>query len=284
MNPRYPIYIVSKGRADSRLTVKSLERMNVPYYIAIEPQDFDDYSKVLDEKNILVLPFSNHGLGPGVARNWCWEHSIQLGFKRHWVLDDNIIQFLRLDNNRRIESYTGTIFAAAEDFVDRFTNVPISGFAYKHFTVPNIKLPPFVINTRIYSCLLIENGCNYRWRGKYNEDTDLSLRVLKDGLCTIQFNAFLQDKIVTQALKGGNTEEFYAKEGTYNKSKMLYDLHPDVTKLVKKYGRWHHYVNYLPFKKNKLIYRDDIDLDELSKMKVNNYGMILTEKVKPIPS
>jgi hypothetical protein len=33
MNPKYPIYIVSKGRWDSRLTSKALDKMSVTYYI-----------------------------------------------------------------------------------------------------------------------------------------------------------------------------------------------------------------------------------------------------------
>ena len=104
MNPTYPVYIVSKNRADSRLTAKSFERMKMPYYIAVEPQDYDDYYAVTDKKygTVLVLPFSNHGDGPGRARNWCWDHSIKLGAKRHWVLDDNISDFYRLNNNLRI--------------------------------------------------------------------------------------------------------------------------------------------------------------------------------------
>jgi hypothetical protein len=36
--PRYPIYIISKGRYDSRYTSRTLEYMNVPYYIVVEPQ------------------------------------------------------------------------------------------------------------------------------------------------------------------------------------------------------------------------------------------------------
>jgi len=44
---------------------------------------------------------------------------------------------------------------------------------------------------------LIRNDVPYRWRGRYNEDTDLSLRMLKDRWCTIQFNAFLQGKAAT---------------------------------------------------------------------------------------
>lgn len=289
-NPKYPVYIVSKGRADSRLTSKSLERMNVPYYIAIEPQDYKDYSSVIDPKKILVLPFSNHGDGPGRARNWCWDHSISIGAEKHWVLDDNIADFYRLHKNQRIRVESGAIFRAAEDFIDRFENVPISGFQYRFFIAPNSYYPAFVKNTRIYSCLLISNDCKHRWRGRYNEDTDICLRVLKDGDCTIQFNAFLQGKAATQTLKGGNTDEFYHREskdgnidkskwrdgklnaeGTINKSKMLYDLHPDVTTIVWKYGRWHHYVDYTPFKKNELRYKKDFDINKLSK--INNYGM-----------
>lgn len=289
-NPKYPVYIVSKGRADSRLTSKSLERMNVPYYIAIEPQDYKDYSAVIDPKKILVLPFSNHGDGPGRARNWCWDHSISIGAEKHWVLDDNIADFYRLHKNQRIRVESGAIFRAAEDFVDRFENVPISGFQYRFFIAPNSYYPAFVKNTRIYSCLLIANDCKHRWRGRYNEDTDICLRVLKDGDCTIQFNAFLQGKAATQTLKGGNTDEFYHREskdgnidktkwrdgklnaeGTINKSKMLYDLHPDVTTIVWKYGRWHHFVDYTPFKKTELRYKKDFDINKLEK--VNNYGM-----------
>ena len=291
-NPKYPVYIVSKGRADSRLTSKSLERMNVPYYIAIEPQDYKDYSAVIDPKKILVLPFSNHGDGPGRARNWCWDHAISIGAEKHWVLDDNIADFYRLHKNQRIRVESGAIFRAAEDFVDRFENVPISGFQYRFFIAPNSYYPAFVKNTRIYSCLLISNDCKHRWRGRYNEDTDICLRVLKDGDCTIQFNAFLQGKAATQTLKGGNTEEFYHKEtedgsidkskwrdgklnpeGTINKSKMLYDMHPDVTQIVWKYGRWHHYVDYSIFKKNKLILKNTVDIASIPK--VNDYGMKL---------
>jgi len=35
---------------------------------------------------------------------------------------------------------------------------------------------------RVMRCILIDNACRHRWRGRYNEDTDLSLRVLKDAI------------------------------------------------------------------------------------------------------
>jgi hypothetical protein len=251
--------------------------MKVPHYILIEPQDGEDYENALDNFKIrdyvtlLIAPFSNHGDGPGRARNLCWDHAISINSEKHWVLDDNINDFYRLHKNERIRVESGVIFKIAEDFIDRYENIPISGFQYRFFIAPNSKYPPVVFNTRIYSCLLIANDCKYRWRGKYNEDTDICLRVLKDGDCTAQFNAFLQGKAATQTVKGGNMDEFYAKEGTWNKSKMLVDLHPDVAKMVWRYNRWHHYVDYSSFKKNRPILKDGIVIDK----NINNYGLKL---------
>jgi hypothetical protein len=284
MNPKYPIYIVSKGRCKTRLTSKALERICVPYHIVVEEQERDKYAEVIDQSKILVLPkeylqkydtcdkaCETLGKGPGAARNFCWEHSIKQGAYRHWVMDDNIGSFNRLNKNLMVKVSSGTIFRAAEDFVDRYENIAIAGFNYDFFAKAKEPLPAFVMNTRIYSCLLIKNDLEFRWRGRYNEDTDLSLRVLKAGLCTIQFNAFLQEKATTQTMAGGNTEEFYSKEGTLPKSKMLEHLHPDVAKVVWKFNRWHHKVNYQPFKRNKLKLKDGLAIPS----GVDNYGMKL---------
>ncbi len=270
--PNYPIYIVSKGRADSRYTSKALEKLGVPYYIAVEPQEYDQYCAVIDPEKVLKLPFSNHGKGSGPARNWVWEHSIANGYKRHWVLDDNIQEFWRFHNNQRIRVETGSFFKACEDFVDRYENVPLAGLQYKFFCPDDYHHPPYVLNTRLMSCILIENSCPHKWRAKYNEDVDLSLRVLKDGKCTILFYNFLQGKMRTGTVKGGNTEELYG-DGTFEKSKMLVELHPDVVKLVRRYGRWHHDVDMRPFKKNKLILRKDIEIPKGN----DEYGMALIE-------
>ena len=306
--PEYPLYIISKGRSDTMITSRSLSRMKIPHYITIEPQDEQLYEEALDKfklrdfVTLLVAPFSNHGDGPGRARNWCWDHSIGLGAKRHWVMDDNINDFYRLNRNKRYRVDTPLMFKLMEEFVDRYTNVMVAGPNYRFFCPASIKLPAFTFNTRIYSCNLIHNECPARWRGRYNEDTILTLDVLKAGYCTIQFNAFLQDKAATQTVKGGNTEEFYHKElgmdeetgeaiqaedlvevkekynieGTRAKSQMLVDLFPQDAKLVFKYGRWHHHVNYEPYRKNRLIYRDDF----VMKKGNDEHGLTLVKKVR----
>ena len=283
MNPEYPVYVVSKGRWESRLTVKALEFMGVPFHLIVEKDEYEQYCKYVDSKKILITPEKYNQeydvfwddddprIGPGAARNFAWEHSMERGYDFHWVMDDNLDAFHRLNRNQKSEVVSGTIFKCMEDFVKRYENIAIAGPNYYSFCKANDAVPPYVKNTRIYSCLLIRNDIPYRWRGRYNEDTDLSLRVLKDGWATIQFNAFLQGKVTTQRMSGGNHEQFYSKDGTYLKSKMLEDMHPDVAKVVWRFNRHHHHVNYKPFKENPLgKISENSDLE-----KVNNYGMDL---------
>jgi len=288
--PQFPIYLPSKGRHDIKgYTSDNLSEMEIPHYIVIEEQQYDLYyenhkdnkfvtllildKKYQDEYNTFDDLGSTKSKGPGAARNFAWDHSIKMGFDWHWVMDDNIMSFKIFNNNRQIKTTSGVMFKAMEDFCLRYKNIGMAGPQYYMFVPRKAILPPYVTNTRIYSCNLIRNDVPYRWRGRYNEDTDLSLCMLKDGWCTVQFNAFLQEKLTTQVLGGGNTEAFYAHEGTLPKSQMLKDMHPDVTEVVWKFNRWHHYVDYGPFKKVKLIFKDDYIVKE----GINNYGMALKQ-------
>lgn len=277
MDPKYPIYIISKGRWESRLTIKALEEMKVSYHVVIEPQEYNKYIEVVDRDKIYILPFSRLGQGSIPARNWVWEHSLSTGAKRHWIIDDNIIGFWRLNNNSKLPVKTGSIFKACEDFIDRYKNVAISGMNYFMFIKNKYKISPFRLNTRIYSCLLIQNDIPYRWRGKYNEDTDLCIRVLKDGWCTILFNAFLIWKVTTMTMQGGNTESLYrADDSRLKMAQSLQEQHPDIVQIKRRWGRWQHVVDYRPFKRNKLIKRSGIIIPE----GINNYGMTLAKNVR----
>ncbi len=270
MNPRFPIYVISKGRWESRLTSKALELMRVPYSIVIEPQEYDAYAAVIDPKKILVLPFSNLGQGSIPARNWCWEHSISSGAERHHIDDDNINGWYRLNRNLKVRVTSGTILRAMEDFVLRYENIALAAPNYFMFAPRKSAIPAFVINTRCYSHLLIRNDIPFRWRGTLNEDTDLSLRVLKAGWCTILFNAFLQDKSTTMTMKGGNTDELY-KDGREKFVASLIEQHPDVVTKTWKFGRWHHHVDYSVFARLRLKRKPNVVFPD----EVNNYGMKL---------
>ena len=300
LNPQFPLYIPSKGRSEYMITSKVLTELGVKHYIVVEPQQVDDYLRAVKKMNLLatILPLDmtykekyelcdEHGLtkstGPGPARNFAWDHSISQGFSWHWVMDDNIQSFRRLNKNEKVKVSNGAIFKAMEDFVLRYKNIAMAGPNYYMFAPARVKQPPFIMNTRIYSCNLIRNDLGFRWRGRYNEDTIISLDMLKAGWCTVQFNAFLQQKMPTQTIGGGNTQEFYHAEGkvqagqkyadtgTLAKSQMQVKVHPDVSKLVWKFNRYHHHVDYTPFKKLKLIRKEDIEIPR----QANDYGMKL---------
>ena len=254
--PRFPVYIISKGRWERRQTSKTLERMGVPYRIVVEPSEYDNYAKVIDPAKIITLPsnFSEMGQGGIPARNFVWEHSIAEGHEWHWILDDNIEAIERFNNNIKIKCETPTPFYVIEDFVLRYENISQAGMNYTHFCPAYDARPPIRFNIRVYSCILIRNNTGYRWRGRYNEDTDLSLRMMKDGWVTVLFNAFLIDKRTTLTQGGGNTDTIY-NEGDKRLmfAKSLAEQHPDVAFVTWRFNRWHHFVNYKPFETNKLI-------------------------------
>ena len=288
--PKYPIYIISKGRADSRLTSKTLDELNVPYHIVIEEDEYDAYAENISKDKILVLPDgfrTNPKLALGdaagrvggsiPARNFVWEHAVASGAKRHWIMDDNIRHFYRVHQNKKTIVTSGNVIRACEEFTDRFTNVAMSGMNYQYFVPASQKKRPYTLNTRVYSCILLRNDLPHRWRGRYNEDTDLSLRILKDDHCTILFNAFVCGKMTTLVMKGGNTDNVYIdgdKRRTF--AEALKEQHPDVTEVVWRYNRWHHHVDYSQFSKNKLIFRDDY----VKKSGVNEMGMQMVKLSK----
>lgn len=271
MVPKYPIFIPSKGRWESRLTSKEFERLGIPYSIVVEPQEYESYAGVIDCKKIITLPFSDKGLV--VTRNWIWDCAQESGTSYFWTFDDNIRSIYRLNRNIIAKVESGNCLCAMEDFVGRYDNLAIAGMRYEMFARRKYIEPPFLLNTRVYSNMLIKTDIPYRNRGFYNDDTDLCLQVLKGGLCTILFYAFLVKKEPTMKVKGGMTPH-YQGDGRLKMAQELHRRHPRLVKITRKWNRWQHVVDYRPFKGNKLVKREGVVIPQ----GVNNYGMVLVDK------
>lgn len=248
----YPIYIISKGRYDKTLTADMLNKSKCNFLIAVEPQEYELYCNKLGNEKVLKLPFSNLGLGSFPARNFCWEHSKKLGYKYHWLFDDNIRNIRKWINGQRkvIQDINEALI-----FIEKFTEknkIDINGFEYSTF-VQRIPKKPFKINCHVYSALLIKNNLPYRWRLKYNEDVDLCLQVLHNGGKTASSIYYTQDKTSTTAkMKGGNQTELYKGNDPKKKllkAKMLEKVWPQYAKTVIRFNRIHHYVDWKVFKK-----------------------------------
>lgn len=302
IQPQYPIYIVSKGRYEKRPTSDYLCKMKVKHNIIVEPQEVEEYKARVDSQWVTIVPldmsykekyfigWEGNKTGPGPARNYAIDLAKQDGYKFGWTMDDNISSFMRYGSDQKRYVYTGACIKALEDHVNRFSNVLMAGPAYSWFTKAHYANLPFLTNCRIYSCTLtrvdmaecleeitekIYGIKKYPyWQAlRGNEDTECSLRVLKAGYCTIQYQFFLQDKMATQALKGGNTTEFYENdEGTRAKTDVLVKWFPKDTEVKIKFSRYHHSVDYNPYKPNQLKLKPEYQ-DTFGKEKVNNYGM-----------
>lgn len=257
---KYPVYIISKGRWENPLTAKFFLEDGVDFKIVVEPQEAEQYRKAIGEKYVEVLPFSNLGLGSFPARNWCWEDALKKGYDRHWLFDDNINNMRRLHKGKRIRVNANTAMRVIEEFTDRYSNIGISGFNYQMF-VPNDTSKPFYLNVHVYSALLIKNNMPYRWRLRYNEDTDLCLQVLTNGYCTVLFNAFMADKMKTLTMKGGNMSELYKGNGRLVMARALQEMWPRYVEVKWRFGRPQHYVDWKKHFKHGLIRRTDIDWD-----------------------
>lgn len=287
MNPKYPVFVPTKGRWEGMHTIRALWRCRIPFRIVIERQDYDSYRRALDAHGIepleiLVVPHQDEGLV--VTRNWIWDFARDMGAERFWTFDDNIRGLFRFNRNLLVPVRDGSTLAVIESFVERYTNVPIVGMNYFMFVSRKCLIPPYYMNTRVYSNMLIwtdyrdPRGRPYRNEGFYNDDTDLCLRVLKDGNCTFLFNAFLIDKITTMYVKGGMTPH-YQGDGRWKMAEELRQKHPDVTTITRKWGRWQHQVDYGPFKRNRPIFRDDIEIPE----GVDEFGMVLEVNGEVVP-
>lgn len=208
--------------------------------------------QALGEHRVLVLPFSNLGLGSYPARNYCWEHAKAAGYKYHWLFDDNILFWMKWVNGKRQKWFD---INSALIYVEAFTNqnkIHLAGFEEPNFSMKPPK-KPFKINCHVYSALLIKNGLPFRWRLKYNEDVDLCLQVLHNGGKTASCVYYLANKVSTaDKMKGGNQDELYKGNDPKKKllkAKMLEAQWPQYAKTVIRFGRYHHFVDWKVFSK-----------------------------------
>jgi hypothetical protein len=278
MNPKFPIFIPTKGRSDSRLTIKMFDRLGVPYTIFIEQQEYELYAEHVAADKIHVLPHRDKGLT--VTRNYIWDYAAERGYRWFWTFDDNIDGLYRFNYNLKTPCADGTILAVVEDFTQRYENIAISGLNYFMFVKRKYIIPPYILNTRVYSNMLIrtfatdQTGKTYRNRLFFNDDTDLCLQVLKDGWCTVLFNAFLIYKHTTMSLGGGMTPYYNGTDKRREFVNELVSAHPDIVTLTEKWGRWHHHVDYSGFRQ-QLKKRKDVYIP----FGVNEFGMTLQERI-----
>ena len=271
--PRYPIFIPSKNRYqhERALTARCLMADGVDFKMVVEPSEADEYAKLCGAERLIILPRDDFQLYN--ARNFIKDIASEDGHFRHWQIDDNIRTFRRFYRKaRRIPCHAGDALSVCEDFTDRYENIAISGLNYQMFVTPTTT-QPFYLNVHVYSCTLVRTDIPNRWRGPYNDDTDLCLQVLADGWCTVLLNIFMADKIRTELIRGGNVP-IYEQDGRLRMARQLERRWPGVVRVYRRWGRPQHVINWKAFT-TPLKRRDDVDFDSMDK--VDERGLRLFE-------
>ena len=235
----------------------------VPFRLVVEPQEVQRYTAEYGTMSVIELDMNYQtayetmdaygdtlSYGPGPARNFAGDIARAENSGMHWTIDDNLIPCLfRYKDKRYIKVRKGipNWFAEIEVLITKFNNVAMGGPYDFAFSMQGKKIRHYIFNTRVYSFNLIRNNLPHRWRGRWNEDTILSIDILKAGFATCLVQTHLMHKMQTNAIKGGNTGEFYGGKKVSNtgpKTRGQLRAYPEYTKITKKFGRIHHHIDY----------------------------------------
>lgn len=239
---KYPIYIPSLGRCGITPTTKVLDKEEIHYFLVVEKDEYEEYKKEYGAEKVLSLPSSKYG-SVVTARNFCKEHATKAGHKRHWQLDDNITAIVQNKGGAKGDMSVSEIFNKAEEFVERYSNIGVASFAYTTFGF--LQKKPFLLNKGNASCMLFLNNTPYRFNENIIEDTDYTLQVLQDGLCTVVFYAFLVNKMSPTKLKGGNTDTIHNIDTRMEHIRGMKKKYPELTKIVNKFGKPRIYTGHI---------------------------------------
>lgn len=260
----FPIYIPTRGRPETQLTAARLTALGLRPRLVVEESERDLYAAHNPDCDVLVWPTSymddyerTPELDPhpttGAAHNFAWDHARSEGATHHWIMDDNIKAFYHRNltgdgsGDKPITSLRE--FDCVEQVALAYRNLAGIALGLGH----TFGAAPFTLNTRLYCATLYRNDLadyGIRWRRGLNDDTIVSLDILKTGyFCTAESHVLNIHKVGTSRaarLPGGMTD-FYADGGFIRKAAELVRLHPDCTKRVVRYGRVHHQINYSQF-------------------------------------
>ena len=107
---KYPIFVISYNRPQRCKTSKWLAEYEVLHYLILHKEQIEEYRNNLTEKQKIYttilefdetykykyetcddVPHRIKNAGSGAERNFAWDYSKKLGYKAHWLMDDNMM-------------------------------------------------------------------------------------------------------------------------------------------------------------------------------------------------
>lgn len=258
------VYIISKGRPQCRTAV-TLNKMKYPgeWYIVCGNNDdtISEYQRIWGKEKILIFDWykevvnsnllDNFGVdtmssGAVPVRNATRKISEARGELRHWQFDDDYVSFRHIN-----KTYTSNVSMSGKLFEKELYNLAEyaynSDFANIGFCLGNESFP----NVSRKAGRRVFNAHNLpsikdkfvEWRGRMNDDLINAIDVFNKGKIEMSFRFMNLTLAATQSEDGGNTD-IYKLSGTVRKTAYAILIAPSAVRLVIKFGRYHHHVNW----------------------------------------
>jgi hypothetical protein len=214
----------------------------------------------------------NYTHGTSGIYNFLLSFSRAMGEKKFWTMDDDIIGIAMKahkgdDLMKNGEVYDKNNFYRCSKIVEDY------GFNYKNFmksledVSDKARNPGFVslekfglvfalpifwkLGTRAYSYYLTDNSSQCNHLGALNNDVTTSLEMSKRGYVQMMFEGICYNSLPTQ--QGGGLTEQYKRFGTLEKGKRLVKSEPSCARIVERYSRVHHIVDYNYYNTQRLV-------------------------------
>jgi hypothetical protein len=258
------IYIISKGRPQCT-TAKVLTKMKYPgeWFIVCGNNDntIEEYKRNWGKERILTFDWykevkhsnllDNFGVekmssGAVPVRNATRKIALDRGDTRHWQFDDDYVGFYlinkdlkknhRIVNGKEFEYWLNKIATYAHDA--HLINV---GFCLGHEAFPSSCKE---VSKRVFNAHNMPTDDSFMpWRGRMNDDLINAMDVFHTGKLEMSFKFLSLVLKPTQKETGGNTD-IYQLSGTVRKTAYAVLIDPRAVKLVIKFGRYHHAVEW----------------------------------------
>ncbi len=186
----FPVYIPSKGRADTCSTARLLIDSGIRPMLVVEPQDQERYRELFTNSDILVLPCNDNGLP--LARNFILDHARSIDCDWFWMIDDDVTWFSEVQGNKCVKSEASQVLWMASDLIQRSSSVAQASLEYQQFAwsaggrVTENSYCDVVVAINVKRTKAIR----YRDSVALKEDRDFTLQVLASGWNTNRLTRF----------------------------------------------------------------------------------------------
>jgi hypothetical protein len=185
----FPIFIPSKGRAKDSYLLNQLKSGVDHWFYVVEPQDFDNYCKIVHPNRLIALAFDNEGIAS--VRNKILEYCKKNSIPWYWMMDDDISGFYEVISKRNCKISLRDAIERAEQNIDKLSEkltIGQAGLEYQQYSWSATK--KYRINSYCDVCVAINSSVNAQYRAEVNlkEDRDFTLQLITSGYSTVRIS------------------------------------------------------------------------------------------------